>query len=267
MRSLPKACGRGHDSGVQYNMRMDVTTATFEREVIEASKTQPVVVDFWAPWCGPCRALGPTLDKVTESFSGRVKLVKVNSDDNPELSQAFNVRSIPQVIAFKDGQAVAQFTGAIPETQVRDFFSRLVPSEGEETLSAAEAALAAGRIDDAAGQLANVPRDIALANRIAALEQGIAFAKAGADGPGEAELRATLALDPLDHESRIKLASVLAGQRRFRAAMEELLEVVRLGRHTQADAARTQLLSLFALAAAEPALVAEYRRKLASALH
>jgi putative thioredoxin len=246
---------------------MDVTTATFDREVVEASKSQPVVVDFWAPWCGPCRALGPTLEKVTAAFGGRVKLVKINSDDNPDLSAAFNIRSIPNVIAFKDGRAVAQFTGAIPEAQVREFYAKLVPSAGEEALQAAETAFAAGRTGEAAELLSKVPRDIALADRIEALERGIAFAQTGADGPGEAELREQIGIDPLDHDARVKLASVLAGQRRFREAMDELLEAVRLGRRTQSDEARTQLLALFTLAAADEKLVAEYRRKLANALH
>jgi putative thioredoxin len=196
-----------------------------------------------------------------------VKLVKINSDDNPELSQAFNIRSIPSVIAFKAGRAVAQFMGAIPEAQVRQFFGQLVPSAGEETLSAAEAAYTAGNIEQAAELLAKVPPDIAIAERVTALEQGIAFARAGNDGPSEADLRANLGIDPLDHDSRIKLASVLAGQRRFREAMEELLEVVRLGHRDQGDAARVQLLSLFTLAAPDAVLVAEYRRKLANALH
>jgi len=257
----------GCGSPADYNPAMDVTTNTFEHEVIEASKNLPVVVDFWAPWCGPCRALSPVLDKVAAAFGGRVKVVKINSDDNPELSQAFGVRSIPNVIAFRDGRAVAQFMGAQPEPQVRAFFEQLLPSVAEQTLARAEAAFAEQRLDEAEQLVALVESDPGLEARVMALKHGIAAARAGQDGPGEEELRATLAKDPADHEARLALANLLAGQRRYRDAMDELIELVRRARAWRDGIARTQLLSLFTLAANEPQLVAEYRRKLASALH
>src|SRR5690606_8970308 len=135
---------------------MDVTTATFEQEVLEASRRLPVVVDFWAPWCGPCRTLGPIIEKVAADYAGRVKLVKVNSDENGEIAAALDVRSIPNVIAFRDGRPVAQFVGAQPESQVRAFFERLLPSEAEQMLARAEQRLADGRIDDAERVLAEI---------------------------------------------------------------------------------------------------------------
>ncbi len=246
---------------------MDVTTATFELEVIEGSKAMPVVVDFWAPWCGPCKALTPVLEKVAAEYAGRVKLAKVNSDDNKELSSAFGIRSIPNVIAFKDGHAAAQFLGAVPEGQVRAFFEKLLPTGAQLALASAEAHFAAGRMDEAEKALEGVQADRDTDARVAGLKQGIAFARAGQGAPGEAELKARIAAEPADFDARAALAARHAAAGRHREAMEELLEIARRAKNWKDGEARRQMVALFNLAAAEPELVAEYRRKLAAALN
>jgi len=119
---------------------VDVTYATFETEVMQRSKDVPVVVDLWAPWCGPCRTLGPIIEKVIDETEGQVALVKVNVDENPQISQAFGVQSIPLVVAVKDGQPVDGFLGAHPEATVRQFVERLLPSAEEQALAALVAA-------------------------------------------------------------------------------------------------------------------------------
>jgi putative thioredoxin len=246
---------------------MNVTNATFEHEVLEASRAMPVVVDFWAAWCGPCRTLGPVIERVAADYAGRIKLVKVDSDANAELAAAFGIRSIPTVIAFKAGQPAAQFMGAVPEGQIRAFFDSLLPSVSEEALARAEALFEAREIDAAAQLLEELESEPRLEARIAALSRGIAYARAAAGGLGEAALQAKLAADPEDHETRLALAGLYAGQRRYREAMDALLEILRRARNWRDGEARRELIAMFELAANEPALVGEYRRKLASALH
>jgi putative thioredoxin len=246
---------------------MDVTTATFEREVLEASKSLPVVIDFWAPWCGPCRTLTPVIERIAEEFAGRVKVVKINVDENQELAAAFAVRSIPYVVALKEGQPVAQFLGAQPEGQVRAFIEQLVPSASGQALARAEAACVEGRLDEAERELAAVQPEPALELRMRELRKAIAFAREAEQGPGAGELEAKLAANPDDHEARSALAKQYASQRRYREAMEALLEIMRRDRNWQDGEARKQLLALFELAASQPELVGEYRRKLAGMLY
>jgi len=245
---------------------MDVSTPTFESEVLEASKTTPVVVDFWAPWCGPCRALTPILEKVAKDYDGKVKLVKVNSDENMELSQAFNIRSIPNVIGFKDGKAVSQFMGAVPEPQVRAFFDKLLPSSSELALAEAEGLFRQGQLDAAEAKLKEVKFDPDWESRIDAIEEGIALARKSAGGPGEKELKEKLAQDPADHESRAALAAVYAAGKRYREAMDELLEILRRSKDWNDGEAKKRLLALFNLAE-DPDLAAEYRKKLARTIY
>ena len=240
---------------------MNTTRVNFEHEVLEASKTRLVLVDFWAPWCGPCRALGPVLETLAGEYADRVKLVKVNSDEDSELAATYGVRSIPFVVAFRDRKPVSQFLGALPEGEVRAFIDKLLPPP---QLAAAAQALAHGRLDEAETLLAQVKPDFDWDARVATLRQAVAFARSGGN---ETELAARLAANPADHESRIALAGLHASKHRYREALDELLEIVRRDKDWKDGEARKQALEIFNLAAADAVLISEYRRKLASALY
>jgi putative thioredoxin len=279
---------------------IDVTNDTFESEVIEASKSTPVVVDFWAPWCGPCRVLKPILEKLASEYDGKFKLAKVNSDENQEIAAAYGIRSIPDVMAFKDGKAVSHFLGAVPESQVRAFIDELIPTPSEiERVRAAElreAGNLAGavgallkaidldstndtarldlagllielkRVDEVEAMLAAVQPNLEFDDRVATLRAALAFARL-AGSASEAELKAKLAAKLADHETRFALAGLYAGTKRHREALDELLEIVRRDRNWKDGQARKQILAIFNLAEKQPELVSEYRRKLASALN
>jgi putative thioredoxin len=279
---------------------IDVTDDTFEREVIEASKSIPVVVDFWAPWCGPCRVLKPILEKVASEYDGRFKLAKVNSDENQEIAAAYGIRSIPDVMVFKDGKPVSHFLGAVPESQVRAFIDSLIPTHSEieraraaelreagDLTGAAEAlrqaivldpANDAARLDlagllielkhmdEAEAALAAVQPNFDLDERLATLRAALVFARS-AGSASEAELKAKLATNPADHETRFALAGLYAGSKRYRETLSELLEIVRRDRNWKDGQARKQILAIFNLAEKQPELVSEYRKELASALN
>ncbi|MFM0645710.1 thioredoxin [Paraburkholderia bryophila] len=281
---------------------MDTTLATFEQDVITASTLAPVLVDFWAPWCGPCKTLGPMLEKLEAEAAGKWKLVKVNVDENQELAAHFQVRSIPHVMAFADGRPVDQFVGVLPEGQLREFIERLVPQGADAARLEAQTALAEGRRDDAydalQAALAYDPGfDEARMDRIEMLlednlidearnevdllspktTQGIDArfnaiktrldaVDAAADLPPTDALEAKVAADPADLEARFDLASALIAHRKYEGALEHLLAIVQRDRTFRDDIGRKTMLSVFDLAAHQPELVSQWRRKLSAAL-
>jgi putative thioredoxin len=281
----------------------NTTTKDFVRDVIDASREVPVLVDFWAPWCGPCRQLTPILEKAVRAAKGAVKLVKLNIDEHPQIPGQMGVQSIPAVFAFQNGQPIDGFMGALPESRVKAFIARLI-GDGEPDaaadLEAAEAALSAGDANTAAQLFAEVlQKDAENAQAAAGLakcyiktgdltraEQTLALVpptkvdsapvasaraslelarKAAAAGDVET-LRRRCAANPKDAQSRFDLALALNARGDRQGALEELLTLVRTDRGFNDDAARKQLLQLFdAWGPADPATLSG-RQRLSSLL-
>jgi putative thioredoxin len=283
----------------------DSSERTFMADVIEASREVPVLVDFWAPWCGPCKQLTPVLEKVVKEAKGAVKLVKINIDENQRIAQQMRIQSIPAVFAFRGGQPVDGFMGALKESDVREFIKRLAgdgvgASPVEELLAIADEAMKAndlgtaaqayaqilqeepqnpaalgglakcyltsGDIERAKQTLAMVPPEHAAHQAIAAVQAQLKLADQ-AQAAGDVDpLKKKLEADPSDHQSRLDLAVALAARGQSEDAITELLESIRRDRAWNEGAARKQLITLFeALGAADPA-VREGRRKLSSLL-
>lgn len=279
---------------------MEVSQQNFEAEVIATSHRVPVLVDFWAPWCEPCKALGPVLARIEDELAGQFRLVKVNADDSPQLIAALGVRGLPTVVLFRDGQPVEHFVGVQPEARIRAILARHLEKPGERERITAREAMHEKRYGVAAEALAVIlainPADASaradyatallrlgrgeqartvfapLAERartdprLATLARQLDGAGAAGGAPDEATWRAAVDARPDDSAARLALADWLLDQRRWAEAMDEMLVVVARDRTFGDDFARRSLLAAFERCD-DPALVKAYRRRLGATLH
>jgi putative thioredoxin len=287
------------------NLIKDATDASFAVDVMEASKQQPVLVDFWAPWCGPCKQMTPVIEKVVTENNGKVKLVKVNIDENPQYAGQLRVQSIPAVFAFVDGRPVDGFMGALPESQIRQFISRLSkmgglaeqiaealgmarqaleqpdyeaaidiasqilgadPVQAEAYAIKARAEMALEQLDAATATLAAVPADKATDPHIISAKAALDLLLNPVDTSGISTLEKALSENPLDHAARVELAVLLNGVNRREDAIDHLIQVIRKDRTWNEDGARKQLVQFFEAWGPKDEMTLLGRRKLSSVL-
>lgn len=280
---------------------LDVNEQNFNEVVINAAQGTPVIVDFWAPWCGPCRMLKPILEKLAEEYAGKFILAKVNSDENSALAGKYGVRGIPNVKAFRDGKIVDEFSGALPEHAVREFIDRLVPSAGDllraealELYARGEHSAALAKLDtaleiDPANDRVRVTAAQWLADRgeleraeqlisalhpatraepeVAGLIARLEFLNSTRNLPPVETLTARIAANPDDLDARLALARHFVAQSEYEPALDQLLEIIRRDRKFGDDIGRKTMLSVLNLLGGQGELVSRYRRLMASALN
>lgn len=279
---------------------VDVTEHDFESAVVERSHTVPVVIDFWAPWCGPCRALGPMLEKLADEQEGKFILAKINVDENPSLAQAFGVQSIPAVKAVRNGMLAGEFLGAQPEPSVRRFIDQLLPSEADSLAQEAQRLEQAGKTQgaeslyratlskeanhplallglarilvqrgeeaDALTLLGRVPLNAPESAQAQQLTAQLRLQQSGANAEDEQKYRERLETDPKDHDARFELSQILAASGCYKDALTELLEIVKKDRKFRDDGARKAMLDIFEVVGPRSELAEHYRSELAKVL-